>query len=402
MQLGHVPEVHAVDPGDQGRHEDDRGPGRELLHHLVQLVGRLRHPDVHDRGEDLAHAVGELDRAKQMVRDVPEIRDERRRHEIGVVGEPVDHLTRRNRVPTEPHRVSAETEDLDLQRRSRRGLVRVGPEDHALQLVRPVLQLLDHLEVLVHDLVGDAYRAAPVPGASEHTIGHRFFAFPRSKAGANRSVTRNRGEANTKSSDPATPSAPRESGPEHREDVPRVEVELGPLVPRGRRLPRRGRGDPAAAGVSPTFVLLRVDGVDPDPRRPVETLHRAPEIADGNRVGLDRPRSRITWPPSPERNRRGPEPRRYTRPATVAGLALTARPRGPERRGGQMARRRKTTWTHPVLTQVGRRSESRNLTESDRRCDHLVRRLDAVRLPPHRVVRRVDRPSAWRATPSGC
>src|SRR3954451_13129440 len=34
-QLGHVPEVHAVDARDQRRHCEDRGPRRNLAHLLV-------------------------------------------------------------------------------------------------------------------------------------------------------------------------------------------------------------------------------------------------------------------------------------------------------------------------------------------------------------------------------
>ena len=223
------------------------GPRRELLHHLVQLMGRLRHADVHDRGEDLAHAVGELDRAEQMVRDVPQVRDELRRHEVGVIGEPVDQLARRHRMPAESNRVSPEPEDLDLQGGSRRGL-RLGPEDHALELVRAVLELLDHLEILVHDLVRDRVQGRPGPGGERADDRPPLLRLRRDRTpGAKRSVTRNRGEANTKSSDPATPSAPRREDGTPRRRAP----DRGPAWvagSAGRRPRRRGRADPAAAG----------------------------------------------------------------------------------------------------------------------------------------------------------
>ena len=137
----------------------------------------------------------------------------------------------------------------------------------------------------------------------------------------------------------------------------------------GRRLPRRGRADPAAAGFSDLF-LVRIDGVDPHPRRPVETVHCAPEIAQGNRVGLDDPIADHVCFHRRERNRRGLEPRRRPPFGDVAGLALSAR---PARRGRQMARRPRTAWTHPIFDEVGGGAKSEP-AEPDRRCDHRVRR----------------------------
>jgi hypothetical protein len=119
------------------------------------LVGRLRHPDVHDRGQDLAHAVRELDGAQQVVGDIAEVGDEWRRDQVRVIGESIDQLAHRDRVTPELHRVVTETEDLELERGTWLAGRRVRSEDLVLELVCAILQLLDHFEVVVDDLIGD-------------------------------------------------------------------------------------------------------------------------------------------------------------------------------------------------------------------------------------------------------
>ena len=220
------------------------------------------------------------------------------RHEIGVIGEPVDQLPRRDRMPAELHGVAPEPEDLDLQRCSCRGL-RVGPEDDVLELVRAILQLLDHLEVVVHDLVGDRVQSRPRAGGERAhdrppLLRLRRGRRPERTAASRGTEARRRRRARIRRGRPSRGS--------------------GDGTPR-RRAPDRGRAWVAGSGGGrprrevveiqlplelPDVLLVRIDDVDPDPRTPRrERLHGAPEIAHGHGVGMDDPLADDDAPPSP-------------------------------------------------------------------------------------------------------
>src|SRR3954452_20446097 len=53
VELGHVVEVHPVDPRDHGRDRDDRDPGRDLAHVLVVRDGRPGEAGLQDRAQHL-------------------------------------------------------------------------------------------------------------------------------------------------------------------------------------------------------------------------------------------------------------------------------------------------------------------------------------------------------------
>ena len=74
-QLGHVPEVHAVDAGDERGDDEDGAPRRHLLHHLVQLVRRDREVGLEQAGEQVALRLDEVADAEHAVVDVVEVHD---------------------------------------------------------------------------------------------------------------------------------------------------------------------------------------------------------------------------------------------------------------------------------------------------------------------------------------
>jgi hypothetical protein len=62
--------VHAVEPGDERRHRDDRGPRGDLLGddvHPVALDGQV---GLQDRGDQVAQRLGPLGRAQHVVVDI--------------------------------------------------------------------------------------------------------------------------------------------------------------------------------------------------------------------------------------------------------------------------------------------------------------------------------------------
>ena len=73
-QLGHVVEVHAVDPGDRGRDGRDRHPGRDPAHVLVLLHADLGEVGVEHRGEQVVEALDLLGDPDRVVGDVAEER----------------------------------------------------------------------------------------------------------------------------------------------------------------------------------------------------------------------------------------------------------------------------------------------------------------------------------------
>ena len=133
-QLGHVVEVHAVDPGDRRRDRRDRHPGRDPPHVRVLLHADLGQVGVQDRAEQVVEAVAPARR--------PGPRGRRRRGRTGAAARgpaapsPVDEPG--HRLHQRPHR-PAELDDLALEVVDARRVVgALGGED-------PLLDLLDVL-----------------------------------------------------------------------------------------------------------------------------------------------------------------------------------------------------------------------------------------------------------------
>ena len=75
LQFGHVLEVHAVDPGDEGRADEDGPPRSGPLHHQVHPVGDQRQVGVERAGEEIPVGLGQLDGPHDMVVDVAQVED---------------------------------------------------------------------------------------------------------------------------------------------------------------------------------------------------------------------------------------------------------------------------------------------------------------------------------------
>ena len=134
-----MPEVHAVDAGDQRRHEHDRGPGAELLHHLVQPVRRLRHANFQQGGEQVAHVVGELDHPDHVVHHVAVVGISGGGRQGGIFLDQIDAVTKRHRGASQHDRVALQPEQTLLHIVCRRRPF-ATLEHHVLELVGLVLQ----------------------------------------------------------------------------------------------------------------------------------------------------------------------------------------------------------------------------------------------------------------------
>ena len=166
VQLGHVVEVHAVDAGDQGGHDDERGTGGDLAHVLVLLHRDPREVGVEGGRQQDVEAVDHLRDPLEVVGHVAEVgrglgrdRDRRadRRHRVGVHRELPHRLAQRHHRA--PHLRDLALEDVDPV-----GVVGAGlGEDRLLDLVDVLLERRADLLVLVDhpvaDGVHDAHRA---------------------------------------------------------------------------------------------------------------------------------------------------------------------------------------------------------------------------------------------------
>ena len=73
MQGRHVVEVHAIDATDEGGHDEDGSPGRDLLEVLVALLVHQRRVDGEHLIEQLPDVGDLVDDARQVVGDVAQI-----------------------------------------------------------------------------------------------------------------------------------------------------------------------------------------------------------------------------------------------------------------------------------------------------------------------------------------
>ena len=113
-------EVLAEEPGDRGRHRDDRSPRGDLLHDEVHPVALQRHICLKHVRDLIAQGFRPVSGVQGVVVDVCEVRLQLRRHELGVAAnERRHHLAQRDgRVPhpgdraPEPERATLEVDHV--------------------------------------------------------------------------------------------------------------------------------------------------------------------------------------------------------------------------------------------------------------------------------------------------
>ena len=172
VQLGHVVEVHPVDPGDQRRREGDRRPRRDPLDLLVLLEARLGEPrhlvvlplrderglHVDQVGQQRPEVLDALQHPRRVVLDVAHPPAQLDVGVLAVLAEPPAQLredvAQRLDGAVEGDDLAGELVDPLRHRR-------VAAEDLLLDLVDVVLQALEHGQVVVDD---------PVQHAPEHRV----------------------------------------------------------------------------------------------------------------------------------------------------------------------------------------------------------------------------------------
>ena len=111
-QLRHVLEVHAVDPGDGGRHGEDGGPAGELAHHLALSICGKQQVRIERPLQHLSQNVDALVDADDVVVHVRVVRadllvDERHAEPL----QPIADLHQRRRGVPQPQQVAAQGGD---------------------------------------------------------------------------------------------------------------------------------------------------------------------------------------------------------------------------------------------------------------------------------------------------
>ena len=141
----HVPEARVghvlpVEAGDGGRHGDDRGPARHLLHDRVEPVALDRQVRLEDRGDQVAQRLGPLGRAQHVVVDVLVVRHHRVVHDVQVAPhQRVDDLAHRHDDPAQQDQALAQLERAPLHLPAARPVV----EEHVLEALDLVVEGLD-------------------------------------------------------------------------------------------------------------------------------------------------------------------------------------------------------------------------------------------------------------------
>ena len=157
VQLGHVPEVHPVDAGDEGRDQQDRAPARRLLHHVVHPVRHHREVRFEQAGQQVTLRLDEIGDAQRVVVDVLHQDDRLGSDPLDLAPQQGgDHLTQRCRRPPELHEAATKGEDLLWDR-----VVALVAEHDLLDVVEPVVDEVGDCEVAVDDDVEQGPQRAP-------------------------------------------------------------------------------------------------------------------------------------------------------------------------------------------------------------------------------------------------
>src|SRR5215212_1550386 len=149
VQLRHIVEVHPVDTGYEGRDDDDRRPGGDLLRLVVLVHAHESEVDAEDVRKQLAKPLGSLRHAQHALLDVAQV--------PAHLGVDATHLVLR-KAPQRPRqglRGLVELDDLAEELVDALRNVGLVPEDLHLDLVDVVLEAFDHRDVIFHDAVHD-------------------------------------------------------------------------------------------------------------------------------------------------------------------------------------------------------------------------------------------------------
>ena len=175
-ELGHVLEVHAVDGADEGRREEDGGPGRDLLdllvlgvagfgqvlHLLVLLLRDEGRVDGEHVAQQLAELVDPLDDLGDVVVNVTQVA-----LELLVDAVLVEARAQRGQHRDQRPGRALELGDLARQLVDASGHPRVAAEHLDLDLVDVVAEAGDHRVVAVDDPVEDGVQDRFGPAAQE-------------------------------------------------------------------------------------------------------------------------------------------------------------------------------------------------------------------------------------------
>ena len=151
VELRRVAEVHAEDAGDQGRDQEDRAPGGDLLLRPAQPVRRDGQLGVAEARDHVALALDEVGHAEHVVGEILEVHD----REVADAGHLLArdlrrHVAKRYGGPSEPHEGLAEREELHRSRGTV-GPVAVLGEHRVLDIVEAVVDRLGDDEVAIDD-----------------------------------------------------------------------------------------------------------------------------------------------------------------------------------------------------------------------------------------------------------
>jgi hypothetical protein len=138
LELGHEEEVHAVDPGDQGRDHEQDGDRRQALHDLVQVVGRDRLVGVQGGGHQVAVQVERVEDPDEVVVEVLVVGERLVVEDLDLASEQrVRDVAHRSQHPAQLEELALQVEDLAQE------------DGVAPPLENPVLQPVDVLGDLV-------------------------------------------------------------------------------------------------------------------------------------------------------------------------------------------------------------------------------------------------------------
>src|SRR6266540_6778151 len=154
VQLRHVLEVHPPDAREEGRHGDDRRPGRDRLDDLVLPHADQRQVRLQDRGEELALGVNLLVDAPRVVGNVAKVASKL----LGYLGKGAP-LERLQGGEQGKHR-AVKLDHISLQEVDALTRIALVGEDVRLHLLDVVVDPGADRLIIVHDLIEDR----PGPG----------------------------------------------------------------------------------------------------------------------------------------------------------------------------------------------------------------------------------------------